>query len=69
MHSLEGKLCNGRKIHAPRKTPCEVQQPEVKTRERVVIAGIAQIQEPEQLLVDEEEPEKICGIGRARYAM
>jgi len=46
-----------------------VQQPEVKARERVVIAGLAQIQEPEQLLVDEEEPEKICGIGRARYAM
>jgi hypothetical protein len=35
-----------------------VQQPEVKARKRVVIAGIAQIQELEQLLVDEEESEK-----------
>jgi hypothetical protein len=35
-----------------------VKQPEVKTRNRVVISRIAQIQKAKQLLIDEEKPQK-----------
>ena len=47
-----------RKIDAPRKEPCQIEHPEKHRRNRIVIARVAQIQEPQQLFVDEEEPEE-----------
>ena len=61
---LKDKLRNGGKIHAPRKQPHQVKQPEVKARNRIVVSRIAQIQKAEQLLIDEEEPEKAVILPR-----
>ena len=63
--SLSGSVCGpvreperGRKIHGPWKQPDEIEQPEKHGRHSVVVARVAQIQKPKQLLVDEEEPQE-----------
>jgi len=53
---LVGELYGGGEVHAPGKQPCQVEQPEPQARNRVVVAGITQVQETQQLLIDEEEP-------------
>src|SRR5271155_2496937 len=55
---LEREFGHRRKIHTPGKQPHQVQQPEVQARHSAVVSRIAQIQETEQLLIDEEEPKK-----------
>ena len=62
------ELCNRRKIHAPGKQPHQVKQPEIEAWDRVVIAGITQVQEAQQLLVDEEEPEEAVILARHALA-
>src|SRR5208283_5839714 len=46
------------------KQPHQVQQPKVQARHGVVVSRIAQIQETEQLLVDEEKPKKPVILSR-----
>src|SRR5208282_1090337 len=58
VHRPERKLRDGRKIDAPGKQPRQVQQPEIQARDRIVIARIAQVEEAEKLLIDEEEPQE-----------
>ncbi len=50
---------------APGKEPCEVQQPEPNARHGVVVARIAHVEEAEEMLVQEVEPEKAVVFARA----
>src|SRR5208283_2351310 len=52
------QLEEGGEIHAPGKQPDEVKQPEVKPRHCVVIAWVAQVQEPQHLLVHKVKPQE-----------
>ena len=61
---LNDSLATAGKVHAPGKQPDQVKQPEPDPRHGVVVARIAQIQEAQQLLVDEEEPEETVILAR-----
>ena len=61
------ELYGRRQIHAPRKQPQQVEQPEPQPRHRVVIARIAQVQKSQHVLVDEVEPEE--AVIRAALAV
>ena len=50
------------------KQPEQVKQPELDARDGIVVARIAQIQEPQHVLVDEVEPEKAVILARDRTA-
>src|SRR6202035_133453 len=58
IHRLEGKPSDRRKIYAPWKQPQELHQPEIKPWHCVVVTRIPHIQESQELLVDEKEPQK-----------
>ena len=64
VHRAERQLRDRREIHAPRKQPDQVKQPEIQARHGVVVVRIAQVQEAQQLLVDEEEPEEAVILAR-----
>ena len=68
VHRLEGKFGDGREIDAPGEQPDQMEEPEIEARDGVVIARVAQIQKPQKLLVDEEEPEEAVILARARCA-
>src|SRR6267142_446522 len=55
---LERKLCDRWEIDAPREKPQKVKEPKPQPRHGIVITGIAQIEEAENLLVDEIEPQE-----------
>ncbi len=66
VHRLEGEPRNGGEINAPGKQPDEMQRPEKEAGNGIVIARVAQIQESQQLLVNEEKPEKaVVLVGSA----
>jgi hypothetical protein len=52
-----GAECGG-KIDAPGKEPEQVQKPESKARNGVVVARVAEIQKAQDVFIDEVEPEK-----------
>ena len=58
INRLERQLGDRREIDAPRKEPRQMEEPEPQPRDRVVVARVAQIQEAQQLLVDEKEPQE-----------
>src|SRR5229473_5224988 len=45
-------------INAPRKQPDQMKQPESRARHGVVVPGIAQAEEPEDMLVEKVKPEE-----------
>ena len=51
--------------HAPGEEPYEVQQPEPESRDGVVVARIAQVQEAEEVLIEKVEPEKAVILAGA----
>jgi hypothetical protein len=62
---LKRKLGDRREVHAPRKEPQEMEQPKIKSRNRIIVTRIAEVQKAEQLFVDEEKPEKAVVLSRA----
>jgi hypothetical protein len=59
---------DGRKVDAPGKQPEQMEEPEVQSRDRIVVARRAQIQEPQHLLVHEVEPqEAVVFAGHAAH--
>src|SRR5262249_1579695 len=53
---IQPKRC--RAVYAPGKQPHQMQEPEPEAWHSIVVAGIAQIQEPQEMLINEVEPEK-----------
>src|SRR6266478_3035939 len=52
------KFGDGGEVHAPWKKPQKVEEPEPNSRDRIVIAGITQIEEAKDLFVEEIKPQK-----------